>query len=93
MSESPDRSSSTLVCGEDAGDMVSCDTTDNTWISHHESPPPPPPYDGDDDSTILSLIDCESHHMLSPDYLQRCRERTVFVTARQDSINWILKVY
>lgn len=27
------------------------------------------------------------------DYLSRCRDRSIDVTARQDSINWILKVW
>ncbi|KAL6209961.1 hypothetical protein ACLB2K_020899 [Fragaria x ananassa] len=46
-------------------------------------------------STIFlrRLIDSESHHLPSPNYLSLCRDRTVDVTARQDSINWILRVH
>ena len=97
MSDSLDNShSSTLLyCGgeqDDAAaggsDMVSCDTTD-TWIFHNQSPPS----DDADDDVISRLIDCETHRMLPSDYLLRFRDCSVIVTARQDSINWILNVY
>ncbi|PRQ22654.1 putative cyclin B3, G2/mitotic-specific [Rosa chinensis] len=44
-------------------------------------------------SALRRLIDSDSHHLPSPNYLSLCRDRTVDVTARQDSINWILKVH
>ncbi|XP_050365909.1 cyclin-D1-1-like [Argentina anserina] len=44
-------------------------------------------------ATLRRLIDSESHHLPSPDYISLCRDCTVDVTARQDSINWILKVH
>lgn len=98
--------SSSLYCGEDdvaaaaaadgGSDMVSCDTTD-TWIFGNQSPPfdVVDDADADTDDVISRLIDCESesHNMLHPDYLHRFRDCSVIVTARQDSINWILNVY
>ncbi|XP_004292116.1 PREDICTED: cyclin-D1-1-like [Fragaria vesca subsp. vesca] len=42
---------------------------------------------------LRRLIDSEPHHLPSLDYLSLCRDRTVDVTARQDSINWILRVH
>ncbi|KAK0581491.1 hypothetical protein LWI29_014420 [Acer saccharum] len=87
MSQSPDHQSasvSTLYCAEDAGDVVS--SVSDTRISHFNSPP-------FDENTISSLICSEPHHMPLPDYLQRCRDRSIDVTSRQDSINWILKVH
>lgn len=101
--ESLDNShSSSLYCGEEdaaaaadgGSDMVSCDTTD-TWIFHNQSPAFDVVDDADADDVVSRLIDRESetHHMLHPDYLHRFRDCSVFVTARQDSINWILNVY
>lgn len=100
--ESLDNShSSSLYCGEEdaaaadgGSDMVSCDTTD-TWIFHNQSPAFDVVDDADADDVMSRLIDRESetHHMLHPDYLHRFRDCSVFVTARQDSINWILNVY
>ncbi|KAK9286613.1 hypothetical protein L1049_015013 [Liquidambar formosana] len=88
MSHSPELSStSSLYCGEDASDWGDSDT----WIS--DRPPLPsfhcPP---SDEAHINTLIDSESHHMPHPDYIRRCRDCSVHLTARQDSINWILKV-
>lgn len=97
--------SSSLYCGEEdvaaaaadgGSDMVSCDTTD-TWIFDNQSPPfdVVDDADADADDVISRLIDCESesHNMLHPDYLHRFRDCSVIVTARQDSINWILNVH
>lgn len=95
MSRSPGQSSaaaSSLYCGEDVGEVISwgADTriSDHPPLSSllaHSSPP--------DESTISALIDSEPHHAPHPDYLRRCRDRSIDVTARQDSINWILKVH
>ncbi|KAF8013920.1 hypothetical protein BT93_I1702 [Corymbia citriodora subsp. variegata] len=89
---------SSLHCGEDVSDA-------DAWIPGHSpdpsssSPPPPSPYpfhlpsdDADADADAV-LIDSETHHMPRPDYLRRCRDRSIDVTARQDSINWILRVH
>lgn len=94
MSRSPGQSSaaaSSLYCGEDVGEVISCGA--DTRISDH------PPLSSllahsspSDESTISALIDSEPHHAPHPDYLRRCRDRSIDVTARQDSINWILKV-
>uniref|UniRef100_A0A5B6ZID3 Putative cyclin-D4-1-like isoform X1 n=1 Tax=Davidia involucrata TaxID=16924 RepID=A0A5B6ZID3_DAVIN len=92
MFHSADNSATSLYCDEDAGDVFSSDA--DTWIS---DPPASsssssvffPP---SDETTISGLIDKEPHHMPRPDYLRRCRDRSIDPTARQDSITWILKV-
>ncbi|XP_057963842.1 cyclin-D4-1-like isoform X2 [Malania oleifera] len=82
-SQSPEHSAtSSLYCPEDAGDVASSDVDAAIWIS-----PPPPDY------SLSDLLLSEPHHMPLPDYLRRCRDRSVDLTARQDSINWILKVH
>ncbi|XP_062177389.1 cyclin-D2-1-like [Alnus glutinosa] len=92
MSRSPDYSADdSLYCGEDAGEVASW--VADTWISHR--PPSSlfayaPP---SDESTVSMLIDSEPQHVPHPDYLRRCRDRSIDITARQDSINWILKVH
>ncbi|XP_027364756.1 cyclin-D4-1-like [Abrus precatorius] len=58
-------------------------------ISDHPSPLPPE----SDEAVIAELIDAESHHMPGNDYLRRCRDRFIDITARLDAINWILKVH
>ncbi|XP_012093145.1 cyclin-D4-1 isoform X2 [Jatropha curcas] len=95
-SPSPDDSSSavnSLYCDEDAGEVVQFDS--DSWISDRRpqsssfsfySPP-------SDESSINRLIDSEPHFLPLADYLHRCRDRFIDVTARQDSINWILKVH
>ncbi|KAG5254078.1 cyclin-D4 [Salix suchowensis] len=92
----PDHSASalnSLYCGEDASEVAQQDA--DTWISSHPQLPPSstvlsPP---SDDNTIAKLIDSESHFMPLSDYLHRCRHRSIDITARQDSINWIHKVH
>ncbi|ONH91963.1 hypothetical protein PRUPE_8G146700 [Prunus persica] len=65
--------------------------TSNFVVSSHHSPPSD---ETDDTATILTrLIDSELNHMPSPNYISRLRDRSIDVTARQDSINWILKVH
>ncbi|PPD76349.1 hypothetical protein GOBAR_DD26721 [Gossypium barbadense] len=49
-------------------------------------------YGPSDEDTISTLIDMESYHMPFPDYLHRFQQRSIDVIARQDSINWILKL-
>lgn len=46
-----------------------------------------------DDSAIFNLLQSELDHMPRRDYVRRCRDQSIDVTARQDSINWILKVH
>ncbi|KAK6241197.1 Cyclin [Theobroma cacao] len=82
-------SSTSLSCGEDAGEVVTWEP--DTSILHqfpslHNYPP-------SDVNSISELVDLEPHHMPFPDYLHRCQDRSIDVTARQDSINWILKVH
>ncbi|KAJ0010701.1 hypothetical protein Pint_33663 [Pistacia integerrima] len=80
-------SSSSLYCSKDVSLM------DLSPIPRHPSTttiPPPPP---SDEITVSSLMDSEPHHMPPDDYLHRCRDHSLLVTARQDSINWILKVH
>ncbi|BFG42085.1 hypothetical protein CerSpe_283590 [Prunus speciosa] len=65
--------------------------TSNFVVSSHHSPPSD---ETDDTAAILiRLIDSEPNHMPSPNYISRLRDRSIDVTARQDSINWILKVH
>ncbi|KAK7269935.1 hypothetical protein RIF29_22751 [Crotalaria pallida] len=61
-------------------------------ISDHLSPPATfsPQLD---EEAITALIEAEAHHMPESDYLQRCRNRLVNMTARLDAVNWILKVH
>ncbi|XVF44968.1 hypothetical protein PTKIN_Ptkin02bG0165800 [Pterospermum kingtungense] len=81
-------SSSRSAGGEDAGEVVTWepDSSSHQFHSLHSYPP-------SDEDTISKLIDLESTHMPLPDYLHRCLDRSVDVLARQDSINWILKVH
>lgn len=84
MSPPPDHSpAGSLFCGEDAGEV----------IYDHPSPPSPASFSpATDEAAIGELIDAENHHIPERDYLQRCRDRFVDITARLDAINWILKV-
>ena len=96
MAQSPDHFSAptaaaSLYCAEDVEDVVSWDS--DTWISDPGSSPlvyaHSPPFD---ESTIERFFGSEPDHRPMEDYLCRCRDRSVDVTSRQDSINWILKV-
>ncbi|XP_052184988.1 cyclin-D1-1-like isoform X2 [Diospyros lotus] len=80
MSISPDHSAASLHCPDDSGS----DPHPFPFVLH--SPPP-------DDSVIAFLVESELHHVARPDYLSRCSHRQIDLTARQDSINWILKVH
>ncbi|KAH7518126.1 hypothetical protein FEM48_Zijuj09G0138800 [Ziziphus jujuba var. spinosa] len=92
-------SPSSLFCSEDAADIVSCDA--DTWISHSSSSSSPPSLSSlstyscspSDQINVDRLINSEPDHMPDPDYVRRCRDRSVDVAARQDSINWILKLH
>ncbi|GMN37920.1 hypothetical protein TIFTF001_007200 [Ficus carica] len=91
---SSESASHTLYCAEDAADLDSSDA--DTCIPHHHHHPPPPftsssPHSppSDEGAAVAELIYSEARHMPEPDYLRRCRN----VTARQDSVNWILKVH
>ncbi|XVE49347.1 hypothetical protein DITRI_Ditri01bG0076200 [Diplodiscus trichospermus] len=82
-------SSASLYCGEDAGEVVTWEpdtSSHHQFQSLHNYPPP-------DEDTISKLIALESNHMPFPGYLHRCQDRSIDVIARQDSINWILKVH
>ncbi|KAH7834950.1 hypothetical protein Vadar_021314 [Vaccinium darrowii] len=48
------------------------------------------PFGPADETAVNSLIASENHHMPRPDYLQH---RSIDLTSRQASINWILKVH
>lgn len=85
---SPDHSSASLYCSEKDPDAVTSQA--DTWISDLLSPYPSPV---SDDTFIGGLFDYESHHMPRSDYLHHCRDGSIHVTSRQDSINWILKVH
>ncbi|GMI83711.1 hypothetical protein HRI_002040400 [Hibiscus trionum] len=90
-SASADSSSSTTTISSDDG-AVEVVTPERDTPSHsqsqtlHNYPP-------SEEDTISKFIDLESHHMPFSDYLHRCQQRSIDVIARQDSINWILKVH
>ncbi|KAF2294379.1 hypothetical protein GH714_009853 [Hevea brasiliensis] len=81
-----------LYCDEDANEVVQFDA--DSWISDCLQSPSfsgySPPYD---ENIVNRLIDSEPHFMPLSDYLHRCRDCSIDTTARQDSINWILKVH
>ncbi|XP_028767735.1 cyclin-D1-1 isoform X2 [Neltuma alba] len=84
-----------MSCSPAAGDLLCGEVADEVVYGENQrtSPPYLQPYSPpSDDATIGGLIDVEAQHMPDPDYLRRCRFRLIDVTARQDSINWILKV-
>ncbi|XP_058190400.1 cyclin-D4-1-like isoform X2 [Rhododendron vialii] len=56
----------------------------NSAADSSAAPPSPPP----DEAAVNHLIDSERHHMPRPDFL-----RSIDLTSRQDSVNWILKVH
>ncbi|OMO63364.1 hypothetical protein COLO4_32500 [Corchorus olitorius] len=84
-------SSNSLSCGEDVDEVVTWES--DTSAVRHQFPTTRHNYLPSDENTISKLIDSEPHHMPSPDYLRRFQDRSIDVTARQDSINWILKVH
>ncbi|OMO73849.1 hypothetical protein CCACVL1_17103 [Corchorus capsularis] len=84
-------SSNSLSCGEDVDEVVTWES--DTSAVRHQFPTTLHNYLPSDENTISKLIDSEPHHMPSPDYLRRFQDRSIDVTARQDSINWILKVH
>lgn len=95
LSSSMSLSPSSLYCPEDAADVVSIDA--NTGIYHSSSSSLSTPLytssSSSDQTTIAGLFDAEPDHMPDPDYIRRCRDHSIDLTTRQDSINWILKVH
>ncbi|KAK4752164.1 hypothetical protein SAY87_020962 [Trapa incisa] len=95
--QTEERYASSLLPGEDANEVFSSDL--HSQISDHPSPPQSQshillrPLSHEDEAAVGDLIDCESQTLYQVDYLERCRSRSVNLTARQDSINWILKVH
>lgn len=73
----------TLCCPEQSDELISSTADSPISLLHH------PPSDS---NSISTLIHSETLHMPHPDYLHLCRLRPLQLTARQDSINWILKV-
>lgn len=49
--------------------------------------------ENDDDESVFILVQRETHYMPPEDYLQRLRNRTLDVNARQEAVGWILKVH
>ncbi|XP_008795637.1 cyclin-D2-1-like isoform X2 [Phoenix dactylifera] len=79
--------SSNLYCAEDADDVASWEddggaADDGEWAL--------PVLSGD--RPVAALLAAEPDHMPRPDYLSRLHARSLDATARQDAINWILKV-
>ncbi|XP_028079353.1 cyclin-D4-1-like [Camellia sinensis] len=83
MTHSPDHSASNFYAGGDVSDA-------DIRISDLQPSDHFPPLD---ESLIKRLIDSEHDHMPQPDYLRRCRDRSIDLTTRQDSIHWILRVH
>lgn len=88
MFQSLEHSASSLYCGEDAGEAVTSDTDAGISV-----PPSCIHLLPSDEVNVDALIKSERRTMPREDYLQRCRDRSINLTARQDSINWILKVH
>ncbi|KAG4910303.1 hypothetical protein AAZX31_20G123000 [Glycine max] len=82
-------SSSTMPLSPDPPFLCTEDASEVTSDHHH----PPSPFPDSDEAAIAGLLDAETHHMPEKDYLRRCRDRSVDVTARLDAVNWILKVH
>ncbi|KAL0356915.1 UNVERIFIED_CONTAM: Cyclin-D1-1 [Sesamum calycinum] len=80
-------SDTNLFCNEElADDVVRSDA--DTYPGYCSAPLP-----SDESSFIARLLESEPHHMPHPDYLRFCQNRSSHFTARQDSINSILKVH
>ncbi|KAK6945969.1 Cyclin, N-terminal [Dillenia turbinata] len=86
MSLSPSSSQCSLLCGEDADEWKSNRLPSPSSPSSIQYPPL-------DETTLDSLIKTETHHIPDPDYLNRLHNRSIHITSRQDSINWIRKVH
>ncbi|XP_011088164.1 cyclin-D1-1-like isoform X1 [Sesamum indicum] len=82
-----DNSDTNLLCNEElADDVVRSDA--DTYSEYCSTP-----ITSDESSFIARLLESEPHHMPHPDYLRFCENRSSHFTARQDSINSILKVH
>ncbi|XP_068656738.1 cyclin-D2-1-like [Aristolochia californica] len=79
-------SASSLYCGEDAADVAAWEATD-------ASLPQPSELFACDDRSIDDLFASELDHTPDSDYSERFRSRSLDATARQDAINWMLKVH
>ncbi|KAG8368493.1 hypothetical protein BUALT_Bualt15G0051400 [Buddleja alternifolia] len=88
-----DHSAASLYCNEELAADARSDAAGTLSIS--SSPPQycSAPIPSDESSFIDRLLDSELHHMPQPDYLSLCRNRSVHLTSRQDSINSILEVH
>nr|DAD21282.1 TPA_asm: hypothetical protein HUJ06_022745 [Nelumbo nucifera] len=92
---SDDHSVSSLYCCE--GDAIFWDTdtcspdpsiTTNTYLSTTDDD------DGQERNRFFAtLMDSELHHLPVSDYQRRFFDRSIDATARQDAINWMLKVH
>ncbi|XP_010939010.1 cyclin-D1-1 isoform X2 [Elaeis guineensis] len=79
--------SSNLFCAEDADDVASWDDDGVAVVDEEWNLPVSP-----GDRPVAALLAAEPDHMPRPDYLSRFLARALDSTARQDAINWILKV-
>ncbi|KAG9440573.1 hypothetical protein H6P81_020738 [Aristolochia fimbriata] len=100
-------SASSLYCGEDAAEVAAWEgeTAADVWTatasaSASSSTPPSPPsgylpsdFVPCDDRSIEELLASELDHAPDSDYPERFRSRSLDATARQDAINWMLKVH
>ncbi|KAL0384306.1 UNVERIFIED_CONTAM: Cyclin-D1-1 [Sesamum radiatum] len=81
-----DNSDTNLFCNEELADYVVVRSDADTYPEYCSAPLP-----SDESSFIARLLESEPHHMPHPDYLRFCQNRSSHFTARQDSINSILK--
>ncbi|XP_008810097.2 cyclin-D1-1-like isoform X2 [Phoenix dactylifera] len=79
--------SSNLFCAEDADDVASWDDDGVAAVDEEWTLPVSP-----GERPVAALLAAELGHMPQPDYLSRFHARSLDSTARQDAINWILKV-
>lgn len=80
--------SSNLLCAEDADDVASWEDDGAAAVDEEWALPVSP-----GDRPVAALLAAETDHMPRPDYLSRFLSRSLDSTARQDAINWILKVF
>lgn len=89
MSLSQDYSNSDLYCNEEASDVISDQNTnfydDHILYSNSDFVP-------DEESSIITAFDSEIDQVLNSDLIRQFRNDSGFVSARQEAVNWILKV-
>jgi cyclin D1/2/4, plant len=99
MALTPDLSaSSSLLCGEDAGDIASWTDGRSAAPASSATTSAPTsdswdlPFSDSSNQFLSTLLASEPDFMPHPDYLSRLQDQSLDATSRQDAVNWILKV-